>query len=296
MNQKAWVHASLFLTALLYGGSYSIAKALMPEWIGASGFILWRVWIATAFFWLIDPFVRKYRELPNKKDMGLLVLCAFFGVAGNMLLFFEGLAISSPINAAVIMVCSPIFILVVAGILKTEKIGWRKLLGIGLGASGAILLILSTADGGPNGQNSPWGNLMILVNALFFATYLVLIRPMMKRYQTFTIVKWLFLFGSLLVLPFGWHQAMAVNWAAFGWQQWSAFIYIIVGISILAYWLNAWSLKHVSSSVVGTYIYLQPVLAALIAVVWAGEKLLVQQIIFALLIFAGVYLVSEAKN
>lgn len=186
--------------------------------------------------------------------------------------------------------------MVVAGILKTEKIGWRKLLGIGLGASGAILLILSTAGGGPNGQNSPWGNLMILVNALFFATYLVLIRPMMKRYQTFTIVKWLFLFGSLMVLPFGWQEAMAVKWSTFAWQQWSAFVYIILGISILAYWLNAWSLKHVSSSVVGTYIYLQPVLATVIAVIWADEKLLVQQIIFAFLIFAGVYLVSEAKN
>jgi len=297
MNQKVLVHGSLFLTALLYGGSYTIAKELMPVWIEPFGFILLRVWIATAFFWLIDPLVRKHKERPTKRDVFLLAICAFFGVAGNMLLFFKGLAISSPINASVIMVTSPIFILVVAAFYKAEKIGWRKLLGIGLGTAGAILLIVGTPQASTAiTANSAWGNFMILVNAVLFATYLVLVRPLMARYNTFTVVKWVFLFGSLLVFPFGWQEASRVNWASFGAVQWSAFTYIIIGISIVAYWLNAWALKFVNSSVVGTYIYLQPVLATAIATIWGRDVLMLEQVVFAFMIFAGVYLVSEARN
>lgn len=297
MNQKVLVHGSLFLTALLYGGSYTIAKELMPVWIEPFGFILLRVWIATAFFWLIDPLVRKHKEIPTKRDLFLLAICAFFGVAGNMLLFFKGLAISSPINASVIMVTSPIFILVVAAFYKAEKIGWRKLLGIGLGTAGAILLIVGTPQASTAiTANSAWGNFMILVNAVLFATYLVLVRPLMARYNTFTVVKWVFLFGSLLVFPFGWQEASRVNWASFGAVQWSAFTYIIIGISIVAYWLNAWALKFVNSSVVGTYIYLQPVLATAIATIWGRDVLMLEQVVFAFMIFAGVYLVSEARN
>lgn len=297
MNQKVLVHGSLFLTALLYGGSYTIAKELMPVWIAPFGFILLRVWIATAFFWLVDPLVRKHREVPTRQDLGLLAICAFFGVAGNMLLFFKGLAISSPINSSVIMVTSPIFILVVAAFYKSEKIGWRKLLGIALGTAGAILLIVATPHQ-PNHMtpNSAWGNFMILINAILFATYLVLVRPLMARYSTFTVVKWVFLFGSVMVLPFGLKEALAVRWADFGPIQWSAFAYIIIGISIVAYWLNAWALKFVNSSVVGTYIYLQPVLATLIAMIWGRDLLLLEQVVFAFMIFAGVYLVSEARN
>jgi len=297
MNQKVLVHGSLFLTALLYGGSYTIAKELMPLWIAPFGFILLRVWIATAFFWLVDPIVRKQKEVPTKRDLGLLAICAFFGVAGNMLLFFKGLSISSPINASVIMVTSPIFILVVAAFYKAEKIGWRKLLGIGLGTAGAILLIIGTPHHAATmPANSSWGNFMILINAILFATYLVLVRPLMARYSTFTVVKWVFLFGSILVLPFGFQEALAVRWTDFGLVQWSAFAYIIIGISIVAYWLNAWALKFVNSSVVGTYIYLQPVLATLIAMIWGRDVLMLEQVVFAFMIFAGVYLVSEARN
>lgn len=297
MNKNVLVHGSLFLTALLYGGSYTIAKSLMPEWIGPYGFILLRVWIATAFFWLIDPLVNRNRQLPSRADLMLMVACAFFGVAGNMLLFFKGLSISSPINASVIMITSPIFILVVASFYRSEKIGWKKLMGIGLGTIGAVLLMLRTDTSPSEGiANSPWGNLMVLINALFFATYLVLVRPLISRYATFTVIKWVFLFGCIMVLPFGATEALAVSWSSFGFRQWLEFLYIIIGISIVAYWLNAWSLKHVNSSVVGTYIYLQPVLATAIAVVWGGDRLYIEQVLFALMIFCGVYLVSEARN
>ncbi|MFN3530059.1 MAG: DMT family transporter [Bacteroidia bacterium] len=298
MKTRLLVHGSLLLTALFYGASYTVAKEVMPRLIAPPAFIFFRVVIACFFFWAVHPLVQKNRPKLPKKDLAYLALCAFFGVAGNMLLFFQGLSISSPINASVIMITTPIFILAFASFYLKEKMGWKKLSGIALGTTGAIMLILSAetvfARGGS--YNSSLGNLMVMLNAMFFAIYLVLIKPMMAKYDTFSVVKWLFLFGSLMVLPFGVPHLAEIPWHEFDRQAWSAFWFIVVGISIAAYWLNAWALKHTKASVVGTYIYLQPLLATLIAL-WAGrDKLLPEQAFYGLLIFAGVYLVSDAKK
>lgn len=298
MKTRLLVHGSLLLTALFYGASYTVAKEVMPRLIQPYAFILLRVVIATAFFWLAHPLFERNRAKVNSRDLAYLAMCAFFGVAGNMLLFFKGLSLSSPINASVIMITSPIFILAFASFYLKEKLGWKKLVGMALGSAGALLLILSAekifARGGA--ANSTWGNLLVMLNAMLFSVYLVLIKPMMARYSTFTVVKWLFLFGSLMVLPFGLPQLSAIPWGLFEANDWAAFWFIIVGISIAAYWLNAWALQHTRASVVGTYIYLQPLLATIIAL-WAGrDRLLPEQVLYGLLIFAGVYLVSEAKK
>ncbi|MBA4302931.1 MAG: EamA/RhaT family transporter [Sphingobacteriaceae bacterium] len=298
MKTRLLVHGSLLLTALFYGASYTVAKEVMPRLIQPYAFILLRVVIATAFFWLAHPLFESKRAKVNSRDLAYLAMCAFFGVAGNMLLFFKGLSLSSPINASVIMITSPIFILAFASFYLKEKLGWKKLTGMALGSAGALLLILSAekifARGGA--ANSTWGNLLVMLNAMLFSVYLVLIKPMMARYSTFTVVKWLFLFGSVMVLPFGLPQLSAIPWSSFASTDWAAFWFIIVGISIAAYWLNAWALQHTRASVVGTYIYLQPLLATIIAL-WAGrDRLLPEQVLYGLLIFAGVYLVSEAKK
>lgn len=298
MKTRLLVHGSLFLTALFYGASYTVAKEVMPRLIEPYAFILLRVFLATLFFWTVHPLFEKNRPKVNNRDLAYLAMCAFFGVAGNMLLFFKGLSMSSPINASVIMITSPIFILAFASFYLKEKLGWKKLLGMALGSVGALLLILSAekifARGGA--ANSSLGNLLVMINAMLFAIYLVLIKPMMAKYSTFTVVKWLFLFGSLMVLPFGLPQLAHIEWTAFKPNDWAAFWFIIIGISIAAYWLNAWALQHTRASVVGTYIYLQPLLATMIAL-WSGrDRLLPEQVMYGLLIFTGVYLVSEAKK
>lgn len=298
MKIRLMVHGSLLLTTLFYGASYTVAKEVMPRLIEPYAFILLRVVLAAAFFWGAHPLFEKKPIKVNKRDLAYLALCAFFGVAGNMLSFFKGLSMSSPINASVIMITSPIFILAFASIYLKEKLGWKKITGMALGSAGALLLILSAekifARGG--GANSSLGNLLVMINAMLFSVYLVLIKPMMARYSTFTVVKWLFLFGSIMVLPFGLPQMSSIPWHAFQQSDWAAFWFIIVGISIAAYWLNAWALQHTRASVVGTYIYLQPLLATIIAL-WAGrDRLLPEQVLYGILIFAGVYLVSEAKK
>jgi drug/metabolite transporter (DMT)-like permease len=295
------VHGSLLLAALFYGASYSIAQQIMPRLIAPEPFILLRVWISCAVFWAVYALqpskLRKTLHKPTGPEHLRLMACAVFGVAGNMLLFFKGLAISSPVSAAVIMITTPIFILAFALLFLKEKAGLLKIGGMLVGALGAALLIYSadTVGSAGNRANTVAGNLMVLVNALFFAVYLIMVKPLLIRFETLQLMRWLFLYGSILVTPFGWAELSSIEWGLFTSSDWMSFWFIILGISVGAYWLNAWSLKHTRATVVGSYIYLQPLLAALFGLFW-GEKIHPMQIIFGSLVFAGVFMVGRARK
>ena len=140
------------------------------------------------------------------------------------------------------------------------------------------------------------GNLFILINAISFSIYLVFVKPLMMRYNAVTIIKWVFLFGMFMVLPFGFAEFSRVSWAALPADAWWSLAYIVVGTTFLAYLLNTWALQYVSPSIVGYYIYLQPLFSTFIALSFRGDKLTLAEVIYALLIFAGVYLVSVRKT
>jgi drug/metabolite transporter (DMT)-like permease len=246
---------------------------------------------------VINPSKHKELYSPTPGEHKRLFACAVFGVAGNMLLFFKGLAESSPVSAAVIMITTPIFILAFALLFLKEKAGLLKIGGMIIGAIGAALLIYSaeTVGNAADRTNTVAGNLMVLVNALFFAVYLIMVKPLLVRFDTLQLMRWLFLYGSILVAPFGWNELTSIPWGQFNRIDWFSFWFIILGISVGAYWLNAWALKHTRATVVGSYIYLQPLLAALFGLFW-GEKLHPAQLLFGSLVFAGVFMVGKARK
>jgi len=303
------VHGSLLLAAVFYGASYSIAQQIMPRLIAPEPFILLRVWISCAVFWAVhtlqytgtflskNPYRYKELHTPTPGEHRRLFACAVFGIAGNMLLFFKGLAVSSAVSAAVIMITTPIFILAFALLFLKEKAGLLKIGGMIIGAVGATLLIYSaeTVGNAAGRTNTVAGNLMVLVNALFFAVYLIMVKPLLIRFDTLQLMRWLFLYGSILVAPFGWTGLTRIPWGQFNTGDWLSFWFIILGISVGAYWLNAWALKHTRATVVGSYIYLQPLLAAVFGLFW-GEQLHAAQLLFGSLVFAGVFMVGRARK
>lgn len=292
MNSKVKIHVVLALVSLLYGANYTVAKIVMPEHISALGMIAFRVPVATLLFWLFHQFTGT-SKLPAKSDLARFFFAALFGVAINQIFFFKGISLTSPMLGSVIMTSTPIFVLVVSYFLLKEKITWLKFVGIGMGASGALLLITSQ---GTDFTNSTFtGNLFILVNAISYSIYLVIVKPLMQKYNTLTVIKWVFLFGSLMVIPFGWSGLMAADWMNFDAEIWISIAYIIIGTTFLAYLLNLWSLKTVSPALVGYYIYLQPLFATLIAVLFRGDEITLVSIFYAILIFGGVFLVSYRK-
>ncbi|WP_040664656.1 DMT family transporter [Nafulsella turpanensis] len=285
------IHGALAAANLIYGANYSIAKAVMPEYIRPFGFIFARVVFGTMLFWLFNVLIRNGEKV-ERKDLPLLALCGLLGVAANQLLFFSGLNLTSPINASLITTIMPLILLPIAAVQLKERITARKVTGVILGLSGAALLISNKNT--ISLQNSQLaGDLMIFLNATAFSFYLVLVKPLMQKYKAQTVIKWVFFFGMIVVVPFGWEDFMAVSWGQLPANAWMAILYVVLFTTFFAYLLNTWALKYMSSSVVAIYAYMQPVFATMIAV-WIGQdSFTLEKSMYSLLIFAGVYLVTR---
>jgi drug/metabolite transporter (DMT)-like permease len=286
-------HVAMFLVALIYAANFSLAKMAMPTYVGAFGFILLRVAAAAALFLLTSIFIR---EKVEKKDIRTLVLTSIFGVALNMLTFFKGLELTTPINGALIMLMTPILVLVFSFVALKEKLNYLKIIGIGLGLGGALMLTLSDSNAASVYAPNPfWGNILVGINAASYGVYLIMIKPLAKKYHPITIMKWNFGLGLLFVFPFGVGQTLQVDWQTMPYQILMVIAFVLFFVTFVNYLLNAIALTMVSPSVVGAYIYLQPVLTALIAVIGGHDSLTLTITVSSLLIFAGVYLVSLKK-
>lgn len=295
MNKKLILaHIAMFLVALIYASNFTIAKPVMAgetPYVQPFGFIMMRVLAATTLFGLTHFFF--VRERIDRKDIWRLALCGVCGVAGNQLCFFYGLNLTTPINGALIMLTTPILVLLLSMLVFKEKLTGMKATGILLGLSGATLLILNNSADIPDAPNPMLGNIFIGINAAFYAVYLVLVKPLMSKYSPITTLKWVFFFGTIYVLPFGWNQMLSVDFQALPTYIIWSIGFVLFFVTYLAYLLNGSALSIVKASVSSTYIYLQPLLASIIAVAAGKDKITFMMLIAGVLIFVGVFLVSK---
>ena len=289
-------HLALLGANVIYGANYLIAKGVMPNKIGPSAFVFLRILGAGILFWIIRSFIKDRVE---KKDLLRLVLCGLLGVAANQLLFFHGLSLTSPIDASIIITAIPVMVLIFSAIILKEKITTNKLLGITVGGIGAILLIWYGTKAG--GTSSFLGNLFVFINACSYALYLVIVKPMMKKYKSITVISWVFLFGFIFMFPFGIQDALTTDYSAFTLNTYLVIAFVIIGTTFLAYLFNIYALNHVSPAVTGSYVYLQPAVSFIMVSIYAfvlGHEEYAQDINFikvmsCLLVVSGVYLISR---
>ncbi len=293
MNKNLISHAALFFSNFIYALNYTIAKDVMPNYIKPSGFIFLRVTGAVILFSLI--YFLLIKEKVEKQDYVKLFICALFGVAINQLLFFQGLNLSTPINAAIIMTTNPVLVLIISFIIINEPLTVRKVLGIFLGIIGALFLISGTGEISINNQTKI-GNIFIFINATSYAIYLVLVKPLMQKYQPITVMFYVFLFGLVLVTPFGYRQLLEVNWLEIPSYIFFEIIFVVIFTTFIAYLLNSVALKNLNPSVVSTYIYLQPIIASVFAIYMQKDSFSILKMTAIIFIFIGVYLVSTRKN
>ncbi|MCX2742900.1 DMT family transporter [Mangrovivirga sp. M17] len=292
MKSQIVPHIQLFIVALIYGANYSIAKSIMPEWLTPDAFIFIRIASGALAFWILAPLFGS-KEKINKTDFPRLIVCGLTGTAMNQLFFFKGLVYTSSVNASVIMTLSPILVLIISAIILRTRMTMFKITGIILGAIGAALLL---GQKNFNLDNDSFiGDLFVLINASSYAFYLVLVKPLMVKYDAMTVVKWVFTFGLVFIFPFGISDAMQTSYAIMPWTVILRISYVVICTTILAYMLNLFAMKRVNPSVVGAYIYLQPVCAMLISVFILNNDLTLEKIIYSLLIFIGVYMVSQPR-
>lgn len=291
MNKRTLALLAALLASSIYGINHTIAKDVMPNYIQPYGFILLRVSGAVLLFWFFSFWAPK--ETIDKKDWLRLLGCALFGMSLNMLMFFKGLSLSTPINSAVLMTISPIIIFSLSVMILKEKITALKVGGILLGFVGALSLILFTEVTGKNAENIPLGNSLLLVNATSYAFYLILAKPLTVKYHPITLMKWLFLIGLIINLPICISEFQKVAWLNLPLEAVLKMIFVVVGTTFLTYLLNIFALRYLNASTIGVFIYLQPLLGILFAILMGSDYLNLLKIVAAILIFIGVYLVTK---
>lgn len=292
MNKQWGAHLTLFATSLLFGANYWIAKGLMPDYFEPRQVIFIRVLGAMLLFWLLHFFTT--REKVKPRDLLLIAVSSALGVAVNQIMFFEGLNLTTPVDTSIIHASSPVLVLLFAAIITRERLTFMKIAGIILGAAGALLLVLHGKEVSFN-ADSFRGDIFILINISAYSLYLVLIKPVMARYKPVTVMKWVFFFGFLFVLPFSIGKMPNIDWQNVDGFAWFSLLYVVIGTTFLAYLLTINALRYVDASVAGFYIYLQPVFAAIIGISLFDEVLTAHKILAAALVFSGVYFVSR-KN
>lgn len=294
MTGKTKAHIAVLAANLLFGINYSAVKYITPSVILPFALNALRVAFSLILFWILY-ILKPSKAGIDKKDIPLFLFCAATGVAINQLLFVKGLSLTTSIHGALLSLITPIFIILIAAWLLKESLTWIKICGLLLGIAGATLLIILKGST-HTGSDVLLGDTLIVINAISYAFYLVLVRPLMERYTPVHVIRWVFTFGTFMILPFGWHQVMHTDWTAFHTLDWTALIFIIVGATFIAYLFNMYGIKEIGASATGSYIYTQPVFAALVAIMFMGEQFDIYKAISAVLIFAGVFLVNYRKR
>ncbi len=278
--------------AIFYGVNYFTLKWAFAENVSSFALLALRCMTATLFFVVYHKVAIK-EKIKDKKDYFRLALAALFGVTLNQTMFLWGMSLTSRVNASVLMITTPIFVFLMAWLLKEERITIRKLAGLALSFAGATALILLGSESKLQISGaSIQGDVLITLNAASYGIYLVLVRPLLLRYNTFTIIKWLFIFGSIPNIAIGIGPLLSMPFEQLSYWGIFGIVFLILFATIFAYGLNAWAMKRVPSSAVGVYIYVQPVFVTLISAISGLGEVNWQTIPFIFLIFAGVWLVS----
>lgn len=289
MNIKTKAHIGLLTTNLFFAINLSAVKYLTGNsFMKPFGMNVIRVGVSVFLFWFFF-FFNTQQKVIEKKDLPRFLLCALTGIAINQLLFLKGLSLTYSIHAALLMLTTPILITIIAALVLKEQISINKIIGLGLGVSGAIVLITLRQNTG-SGNDILSGDILIIINAVSYTIYFILVKPLMTKYNPVQVIRWIFTFGLFMVIPFGWNEFIEIEWKSFGFAEYGCISMIVIGGTFLAYLFNVYGIKILGASVAGTYIYSQPVFAAVIAMVFLKEKLELYKIFAAVLIFSGVYL------
>ena len=288
-----------FLAALgatvIYGLNHTIAKNVMPVYISPFGFILLRVLGAAILFWIASIFVK--HERIERKDWPRLIACSFLGMVINMLAFFKGLELSTPVNSSVIITISPIIVFIFSAILLKEKIKLIRSAGILFGFVGALILVLYTSKTGLNAPNIPLGNILFIVNSFAYGLYLVLVKPLIEKYNVINLLKWLFLLAIFMNFPVTIDEFLSVDWRNLPIiEAILPMVFVVVGTTFCTYLFNAYALRTLSPSTVSSFIYLQPIVGIIYAVSTKSDSLSLVSVIGMILIFIGIYLVTKKQH
>jgi drug/metabolite transporter (DMT)-like permease len=294
MYRKILALGAATLATTIYGINHTVAKSVMPIYIGSLGFVLLRVLGATILFWVISIFFKSQQI--EKKDRLTILKCGLFGMGINIAAFISGLDYSTPINSSILIIITPIFVVILSYLIFKNKINSSKIIGIFLGFIGAMILIINADMTSSIGRNIPLGNFLFIINSISYAYYLIIVKPMAEKYDLITLFKWLFLIGLIFNFPLGIKQFMLVEWTNLPlYDAILPMLYVVICTTFMTYFLNGYALTRLKSSEVAVFVYLQPVIGVTYAIYSKSDVLSATVIVASTLIFAGLYLTTKRR-
>lgn len=253
---------------------------------------------AMALFWIVSFFQKP--EHVSSKDLMRLLGAALLGIVFNQGCFIFGVSLSSPGDASIITTSMPLWAMVLAAFILKEPITGKKVLGIAAGAAGALMLIMGSsgvkASASKGGDYAIWGDLLVLSAQFCYALYIVLYKNFVNKYSLVTIMKWMFTYSFICVLPFSARDLMNVQWSGLGGLEIAGLAFIVVGSTFLSYMLVVVGQKNLRPTVAGMYNYIQPIVACIVAVLWGMDSFNWVKGCAVALIFGGVYLVTASRS
>lgn len=283
-----------FLAALgattIYGINHTVAKGVMPDYVGAFGFIFLRTGGAALLFWISSLFVTS--EKIARQDWKPLILAAILGASINMLSFFKGLELSTPINSSILATITPIIVVIFSSILLKEKIYFIKVLGIAMGLVGAIGLVIYGKEVRIDAPNIPLGNTLFIVNATAYGLYLIVIKKVMEKYQPITVLKWVFTIAFIVNLPITYSSFSQINWEMPP-SIIASVVFVILGTTYMTYLFNGFALTKLKASTVSSFVYVQPLIGIIVAILSGQDQLNFTKAAAGILVLSGVYFASK---
>lgn len=288
-------HACIFTANVIFGIYIPISKYLVANCMSGEMLTLFRMWGAAILFWISSIFVKS--DKVDRRDLALMFVFSLFGVVLNQGVFIYGLGKTSPVDASVIVTMTPLMVLIISALFMGDPVTSRKLTGVFTGATGAIWLILS-ANHAVNSTGTASGDLLILLSGLSSAIYFAMSKPLTSRHSPITLMKWMFLFASIMFLPITPSITCAPDAFKdnFGAADLAMLLYVVAGATFITYLLIAMAIKRMRPTTMAMYNYVQPFVASMVAVYLGQDNFSWEKVAAVFLVFIGVYLVTSSHQ
>ncbi len=294
-KQKLEGHGAVILANVIFGLNLPVMKMLLAKWMTSTGFMTVRALFAAALFWAVSLF--KQKEKVSTRDKLIIAFGALMGFVCSQYLTTVSLELTSPVYVSLIVALTPIFVMLLAAVFLKEPITTQKTIGVVLGISGAALMIFM-GESATAGSNDMLGIIVALVSIVCWSTYLIVMRDISQKYSSVTQMKWTFLFSLIFLLPFGWstlpeQTLFTSNW---GWEGIAELAFSTVLATIIGYFLMPFGMRYLRATTVSVYMNLQPVVAALAAIMIGQDHLTWDKPVAAVLVMVGAYIVTTSKG
>lgn len=286
-------HFSMFMACAFWGLMAPLGKDAMTHGLDGIDMVTFRVTGGALLFWITSLFV-KYEHVPAR-DIARFAAAGLLGIVTNQCLYTMGLSITSPINASIVTTSMPIFAMILAAIILGEPITGKKALGVLMGCSGALILILTSAAAATDKVGDIRGDLLCLGAQFSFALYLSLFNPLIKRYSVFTTNKWMFLFATVFILPFSFSHVMEIDWQNVPTKSWLETGYVVMFGTFVGYIFTMIGQRTLRPTVVSVYNYVQPLVSVIVSLFIGIAVLQWSQALAVVLVFSGVWLVTKSR-